>query len=419
MENGKTEEQQGYMKFHSCIGPLGAKEAPEGQRVLCACFLVRNMIWHLLREQESRDAIEAAEKFARGETDRKAFLKARRNAKAAYERIPEGFLRQAANQALWVTLTPFGWTMLRGLASMMSNLLANQFQQENPGISWDQYRQTEEKAYFAMAELALKFQNLPTTAATEARSLLDDPHLSKYFRRYFNPYDTRESVSLNVKDTSRRKRLLHAIQCFLDVAVRSTFSARDLAPMKSICESAIRGDREIGIELLISLGAHHQPARDVLFELLDASRAEIRFTAISHFGFLHLPYPKEFVVRVIEKAIDDVSSKVRRFASQAASDYAEIKETVPLLERRIAKETNEEVKRGLEYDLPLLRDGYRVAKNPDGTYSVSVRTKQGIGCIELPKKDLEPKRFKKIIEKMRSGEIVTSGIIEYDSGIEA
>ena len=116
--------------------------------------------------------------------------------------------------------------------------------------------------------------------------------------------------------------------------------------------------------------------------------------------------------------LNDPSSKVRRFASQAAGGYSEIKETVPLLERRLRKETNEGVKRSLEFDLPLLRDGYRTEKHCDGTYSLSVRTKKGIACAELTKKDLVPKRLKQIIEKIRSGEIHTSGIIEYDSGIE-
>jgi hypothetical protein len=254
-----------------------------------------------------------------------------------------------------------------------------------------------------MADLALKFQDLSADFAGESRCLLDDHRLSKYHMRFYNPYGTRDWVMLNVHDNRRKAQLLDAIHCFFDVAVRSDFSTADLAPLKLISESKIRGDRNIGMQLLIPLGRYHSAVRDVLFELLGAPKAEIRLTMISHFGFFHLPYPKEFVLNVVARGLKDASAKVRINAGGVCYGYYEEKDSLPLLEDRLRRETNQRVKDELLFDIAIVRDGFQLRSNDKNQFSLSVRTIEGLTSVVVQKEHTTAENLGKVVELVRTG----------------
>ena len=320
----------------------------------------------------------------------------------------------------FTTITPFAPTYFRVVIEYIATSIAEFHLSPRP-LDWAEPEGVSlvDNAYQKMASHVLTFLKRESVAESVIESLLDDPNLSKYHFRYFNPYAARDFISMNVKGKKRRASLLSAYDCFFEVARRASCSVADLSPIANLSQSLLRGDREGGVLLLLALAMHHSSARELVVGLLDSPKAEIRFTVISFFGFYHLPYPEGFVLNVVDKGLQDVSSKVRRFASQAASSYFEIKDSVPLLMRRLENETNEKVRYGLEYDLAIIRDGYRIEKQSDGRYSVSVKTKRGIEFLELKKRDLGPKRLKQIIQKVQNGQIDAEGaIFEYDPGKE-
>lgn len=420
----RHEERLGAAKFDNCAAPLMAKDM-EDQRRLCACYLIRQMIWPFLTEPESREAVEVTEQYVQGKVDKRVFFKAKQAAKKALRRLPnfgpDHYKKSAAVIVTHVTWSPFGQTTF--CSAVVDGIAWNIAEQKAAPALCDraipENHCVVDKAHGEMADHVLIFLKKEPSSAKAVKSLLDDPLLCKYHFRYFNPYATKEFVSMNVQEKTRRTALLNALDCFFEVAPRSTFSAADLAPIAILSQSLLRRDREAGVLLLLALGMHHPAAREALIDLMDSAKAAIRFTTISFFGFYHLPLPGEFVVRTVGKGLQDVSSKVRLFASQAAANYFEIKETVPLLEHKLENETNEKVRTELEYDLPRLRDGYRIEERSDGKFEVSVKTKRGIEFIELSKKDLEPTRFKRIIEGIRSEGVASrGGILGFDAGIE-
>jgi hypothetical protein len=406
-----SSERLGFSKFYNSISPLAGKKSTDAQRVLCASHLIRNMIWDLLVDTESRDAVGIAEQFSLGKADKKLLLKARKATRKPYdpkqpwtgsEREAE---RQAASIAHSLTCTPFGLTALGGVASRIANALVHMHQANHPGQAWREAADAiEDNAYHKMAVLALGFLNMKPEIGEEMSSLLDDPQLSKYYIKYLNPFQMQDWVRLNVEDRAEKQKLEAAFQCFFDVARRPSCSVLDLAAVQQAALSPTRTYRDFAVQMLLLLGMHHAAARDVLFGLLDVKKADVRFTMISHFQFNHLPYSKDFVLKVITKALADPSSKVRIMAVQGCVQYDE-KAGLPFLVERQKLETNTDVRKTLDCDIPLIRDGYYIDEFSEKTVSIVARRKHGgtVGQL-VDKAGLTPAKISQIVAELQSQE---------------
>jgi hypothetical protein len=403
-------ERLGFSKFYNSVSPLAGKKSTEAQRVLCACHLIRNMIWDLLVEPECREAVEIAEQFSLGKADKKQLLTARKTTRKPPYDLQQRWTgsqreakRQAASIAHSVTCSPFGRTALGGVASGIVNALTHLRQANHPDQKW---REAEDAvydmAYETMADLALGFLKIEPEPGKEILSLLDDPQLSRYYVQFINPYQMQYWVRLNVEDRAEKQQLEAAFQCFFDAARRASCSVLDLAAVQQVALSPTRAHREFAVQMLLLLGMHHAAARDVLFGLLDANRADVRFTMISHFQFHHLPFPQEYVLMVIADGLADASSKVRIMAVQACVNYNEMA-AVPFLIERQQVEKNDDVLKTLAHDIPLIRDGYYVDDVSEKTASIHVRRKQGgmIGKL-VDKAGLTPAKISQVVEELLS-----------------
>jgi hypothetical protein len=219
---------------------------------------------------------------------------------------------------------------------------------------------------------------------------------------YLNPYVMRDWALMNVKNPKQKRELLSAIARFFECAKRSAITVTDLGPIFAVSRSAITNHREVGVQLLLLLGMHHAAAREVLFGLLSEKSAEVRFSMVAHFGYWHLPYPTDFILKVVAKAIDDISAKVRSKAADTCYGYYKVKENLPALTSRLAKETNAKVKDNIEFNIAIVRDGYQVKQGADGSYYLSVRTDDGLSLVHLADKDRAPKRLKRLVNKIRA-----------------
>jgi hypothetical protein len=395
------EQLLGSAKFSNCIAPLKGKGC-ESKRVICACLLIRNFYWRLITDPDTRKAIDIAEAFATGKASqeqvqiaKKIALGWRRNRE--WKGDAEEFERRAYILAYLLLKRPFGFRTLNDVSGRIASSLKLEFKGVGKKTDKDA-SDYEDAVYKKMAAFVMKFLKRKDISTSETPSMLDDPRLKKFHVKYLSPYVWRDWIVMNVESKSDKKRLLAAIDCFFKVAITSTFSLVDLAPIQRVACSEVRQYREIGVKLLLLLGMHHPVALEALFEVFCDRSAEVRFTMISLFGYYNFLCSKEYTLKVVAKGINDASAKVREFTVEASRNY-EMKECLPLLIARQAIETNKKVRDNLEFNIPLIRDGYFVEADSDGTYSLVVSKAGGVVSTGIQKEDLEPERLKELVKR--------------------
>ena len=399
--------------FWSRLAPFKGKKASDQKRIGLACSWIRAFIWAMLPDEGCRAAVTVAEDYAAGKSDKNQLTLARKGALKAYretlkqiESADRLMKQQAAQLAYLVTLLPFSCAFLQTVGLLVANTVVWSAFARNPKkVWWWHFEKLYEPCMGEMANALLSACDTPTrqVMATENNDYADAITDS----RFQHPrIEIRISglLALRVACSAEfREAVKSGLRAYAQCEEKKIILPADIQQICRVAESPVPKIREMGIQMLLLIGQEFECARDSLLCLLSHPASKVRFSAISSFAFYRFRYPKEFVLKMIEKALEDISWKVRQFASQAASGYSEVKECVTLLMRRLEKEGNEEVRNGLRYDIAMLRDGYRIEKRPNGRYSVSVKTERGINLLELKKKDLDPKRFKKILEQVRSG----------------
>jgi hypothetical protein len=372
----------GFASFLNSLGLLAGKDS-ESQRILCACFLARQMVWHLFVDPASRHVLHVAEEVAR-EKPGKAQLREANKIARRWNAVSQDWTsasestREAMSIAYAVTCPePFGKAAVESVGERIAGSLMHAHLASHADSDWETVQETVQgKAYSKMSNLVREFVGDEPVPAQQLRSLRDDPELRKYLVEnapYLDPGVMRDWVRTNLADKSRMEELLEAIDCFFDVAPRSAFLAPDVEPIHRMGSSAHRVQREIGVQLLLVLGMHHDAARVVLLELLNSRKVAVRFTAIAFFEAYHVAWPPDFILRVIGKAIEDVSAKVRIIAAQAAWTFRAVgvgpepRSSIPMIIDRLKREKNEEVVRNLLATILTLDPTHELRETADGT----------------------------------------------------
>src|SRR5262249_5380965 len=128
--------------FADRVDLLRGKRATDQQRRRCAIFLIRNNVDDRLIDDDTRRAIEAAEKFNEGLIDKQALSQARKG--VAGKRLEgngeEWDCQKHVIHAAWIsTLTPFPSGRVDSLGQHVAHVMAVAECGKNPPSGWFPY----------------------------------------------------------------------------------------------------------------------------------------------------------------------------------------------------------------------------------------------------------------------------------------
>lgn len=130
---------------------------------------------------------------------------------------------------------------------------------------------------------------------------------------------------------------------------------------------------DIGTVFLARLAESHVVAREAMLGIMESTKAEERSKII---GALNGKLPKEFLLKMIRKAIDDRAKSVRMTAGTTA-DVLHLKELIPDLQARLETEGDSDVQRALRFHIAMLDVGYEIEDWGDGLCRLTVSTDRG------------------------------------------
>ena len=128
-------------------------------------------------------------------------------------------------------------------------------------------------------------------------------------------------------------------------------------------------------DLLSDLSGQFTEVQEAIETMARDPHSHVRFNAILCIG---ASTPASMSMQLLRQCLHDKSARVRGKAADWIGRMR-LRELVPDLEEASRNETHVEAKDTINFELRLLRDGYILARQSDGTFSVTARTK--IGCI--------------------------------------
>src|SRR5262249_42283979 len=171
-----------------------------------------------------------------------------------------------------------------------------------------------------------------------------------------------------------------------------------LAPIVEAASSSRRPLYENATSFLGKLTAEHRLARESVERMAADARSHVRFNAIL---CLKKAMPLEFTLRLIRQGLRDRSANVRGKAADWAGRLR-VREVVPDLEAALAAEKNAKAKQTIEFELRLLRDGYILEENKDGTFCVTAFTPNGCGSRYFQRTEIEQRGIEGIVAEFAS-----------------
>jgi hypothetical protein len=128
------------------------------------------------------------------------------------------------------------------------------------------------------------------------------------------------------------------------------------------------------------------------------SRSHVRFNAIL---CLKKATPLDFTLRLIRQGLRDKSANVRGKAADWAGRLR-IRQVVSDLEAALAVEKNKKARETIEFELRLLRDGYILTQETDGTFCVTAFTPNGCGSRWFKGPEIEQRGMEAIVAEFAS-----------------
>lgn len=346
---------------------LRGKNATDDFRQTVALAIARQCLRPHLTDPVAIAAFDAGQAFARGEIDKKALFAARRALTRRIDELkpnptppysPSGFTRTA----YFTTIFPIKSSEFQSMVSMTINALAHKEHENNPTVQWEECnRRACVTQNQAMAEIMLAM--LPR----DSQALWKRQQARRYrfhdYRFHKSHLEDRlvwlESNKASSEELETTREILDAFQACQGV---KRIERQLIHPIVEATSSRLARVRKLAFEILVDLAPYSKAVRESLLLVLEARSAEVRFEAISIFGFYVRPNPRSFVLTFFEKALNDRSSKVRLFASEGCRNYRSV-ELLPQLTRCAANERNDRARNSIKRNLDLIRDGFTVEES--------------------------------------------------------
>lgn len=185
----------------------------------------------------------------------------------------------------------------------------------------------------------------------------------------FNP---RKWVECKIKEPIKKQIASEAVEAAYRLLTANSIQAEDFEPILRAVQHSSRVVRDVGAELLKALAKKNSIVLEIIKDLLNSKDSKIRFTAIA---YLSSSYPRDFLIEIVSKGLNDKSSSVRMIAADACAGIG-LKELLPLLENLLHIEKDpylEDVKR----HVGILKDGYHLHYTSNGHPWLTYKNSKG------------------------------------------
>ena len=189
------------------------------------------------------------------------------------------------------------------------------------------------------------------------------------------------------------------------------FEALSAGPDERILQSLVKAASsphklvfETGCHLLVLLAATQENCQQAIDRMSSSQDATARFHAVA---YLSASLPESLRLSVIDRALSDRSSRVRAMAVQQAETF-NLRHLLPRLEDMIASESRANVLKSLALHVPLLRDGFLLKSEPDGSgYWLTVSTPGSIRTSFIQQDRFRDSYVKEAVERLKKGELLS------------
>jgi hypothetical protein len=192
--------------------------------------------------------------------------------------------------------------------------------------------------------------------------------------------------------------LLAAIDAYDTIQEENRLDAGLLAPIVAAASSSRRPLYENVTEFLGKLTTEYALARQSVETMAVDSRSHVRFNAIL---CLTKTTPLDFTLRIIRQGLRDKSATVRGKAADWTGRLR-LRQVVPDLEAAFAVEKNTKARETIEFELRLLRDGYILEQEENGTFCVTAFTPIGCGSRRFKGTEIEQRGIEAIVAEFAS-----------------
>jgi hypothetical protein len=150
--------------------------------------------------------------------------------------------------------------------------------------------------------------------------------------------------------------------------------------------------------MLGQLADRFASARQTIRQMSGDKKAHVRVNALVA---LHTHAISDLHEEILSAAVRDRSAKIRALAADKIMTFG-LRALLPQLEEAIAAEAKPELRAPLEWERDLLRDGFQVKDNGDGSVRVTCRRGGGVASTSFAVSEMETKGRKWIEENAAS-----------------
>jgi len=199
-------------------------------------------------------------------------------------------------------------------------------------------------------------------------------------------------------------RLAHALEAVDAFEALSAGLSTDEQALQLLVKAASSPHKlvfETGCHLLFHLAGTQQNCQQAIDRMASSQDSTARFHPVA---YLDASLPESLRLAVIGRALSDRSSRVRAMAVQQAETFG-FRHLLPRLEDMIASESRANVQQTLALHVPLLRDGFLLEPEPDGSgYYLTVRRPGSIIRSFIPQDRFCDSYVKEAVARLKKGE---------------
>lgn len=204
-------------------------------------------------------------------------------------------------------------------------------------------------------------------------------------------------IKHKIKDSEKRKVAEKAHAQYEYLKNKNDFSLTDLQPIIDGINNKFSAVSDISAEMLMDLAEYSRVAQDAVVDLLNSTRANVRFIPVA---YLRTSLPRPLCNKVITIGLNDRSVKVRAEACKNC-EILNLKELLPLLKQRVLTENHHDVKEEMKYSIALLEHGYYF-RYENGEPKLTIRDEDGFYPVRITQEDIDKKGIQSIVAQEKA-----------------
>jgi hypothetical protein len=208
---------------------------------------------------------------------------------------------------------------------------------------------------------------------------------------------TRRWVQSHPRIKEEERRIIFvAMDSFEALKLAKAITREQLEPIVVAARCPCRAAWDVGGRLLAELAQTNKAAQEAFRELVTSRKASERLHAVVS---LSARMPVALLQELLSQTVNDRSRRVRQWTAEMCISLS-LREMVPELLRRAEAEPDIEVKRELEFNAALIRDGYLVERKEGGRLCLNIRLRGGgLTWQDISQKDIDRGRVPAIVAK--------------------